>query len=187
MKNAGPHTQNLPDLIAQGENSAVEFKREEADAENLAREFVAFSNSQGGVLLLGVTDDGQVSGVSDPVSQEECLCNIARDSVHPPIHITPHRFEVSHKTIFRVEIPKGKGRPYQTRKSQCPIRVGSTNRVATQGESLCLFQAAGVFHYDATEAGEIGIADLNLAWLDAYFRQSPHPENPEPKSSICGS
>ncbi|MFZ4789881.1 MAG: ATP-binding protein [Candidatus Competibacteraceae bacterium] len=62
-------------------------------------------------------------------------------------------------------------RPYQTLQNQFLIRVGSTNRTATQGELLRLFQQAGLFHYDATAVQGTSIADLNLAALDRHFSQ----------------
>lgn len=160
----------LQQLLAQGENSSVEFKLEEARAENLAKELVAFANSQGGVLLLGVADDKSCVGVTDPERQEERICNIARTSVVPPIQIAVDRVVVDGKTILWISVPKGRERPYQTQQAQYLIRVGSTNRVASQGELLRLFQAAGVFHHDATEVTGTGSRDLNFAQLSQYFQ-----------------
>lgn len=50
-------------LIRHGENSGVEFKRDDLRREQLAREVVAFANFQGGRILIGVEDDGTVSGI----------------------------------------------------------------------------------------------------------------------------
>jgi len=55
---------DLLDLIRNGENSGVEFKREPIDNRQLARELVAFANLDGGRVLLGVDDDGTVCGVT---------------------------------------------------------------------------------------------------------------------------
>ena len=157
-------------LLDQGENASVEFKLEDVRPESLAREFVAFANTQGGVLLLGVSDDRQCVGLSDPERQEERLCNIARQNVVPPIDIRTYRVTVDGRVLLWVEVPKGRERPYQTQQAQYLIRVGSTNRVASQGELMRLFQAAGVFHYDATAIEGSRLSDLNLAKLDQYFQ-----------------
>lgn len=53
----------LLELIANGENSGVEFKRDDIRPEQLAREIVALANFQGGRVLLGVEDDGGISGI----------------------------------------------------------------------------------------------------------------------------
>jgi ATP-dependent DNA helicase RecG len=55
----------LEKLIAQGENRAVEFKSAQVRQESIAKEIVAFANSQGGVLLLGVEDNGEITGVEE--------------------------------------------------------------------------------------------------------------------------
>jgi ATP-dependent DNA helicase RecG len=56
----------LLELIANGENSGVEFKRDDIRPEQLAKEVVAMANFQGGRVLLGVEDDGTVSSIQRP-------------------------------------------------------------------------------------------------------------------------
>ena len=75
------------------------------------------------------------------------------------------------KKIALVIIPKGKDKPYQTRDGKYLIRVGTTNRVATQPELLRLFQTSGVFHYDLTPVPRTGMKDLNLTRVDSYFQR----------------
>ena len=97
----------LRELIEHGENSGVEFKRDEIDHRALAKELVAFANLQGGRVLLGVGDDGRVHGLtrSDPPMQaeegaaaprgyrklEEWVMQACRDKIRP--ELIP-RFEV---------------------------------------------------------------------------------------------
>jgi len=50
-------------LISEGENSQVEFKSEAVSNEGLAIVMIAFLNGQGGVILLGVEDDGKITGI----------------------------------------------------------------------------------------------------------------------------
>lgn len=50
-------------IIANSENSGVEFKRDDIRPEQLAKEVVAMANFQGGMVLLGVEDDGEISGI----------------------------------------------------------------------------------------------------------------------------
>lgn len=158
-------------LIRQGENSSVEFKSANAHPDSLAREMVAFANTQGGTLLIGVEDDGQISGLTDSVDHEARIANIARNNINPPINIEPAIVEMPDGRILMVKVERGRDRPYQTLQNQFLVRVGSTNRTATQGELLRLFQQAGLFHYDATAVQETRLADLNLAALDQYFSQ----------------
>src|SRR4051794_21748052 len=74
----------LAEIIANGESSGVEFKRDGIDAEKLARELVAFANLKGGRVLLGVEDDGGISGIVRP-DLEEWVMNVAREKIFPPL------------------------------------------------------------------------------------------------------
>ncbi len=53
----------LSELVAGGEGSRVEFKRDDCHADDIAKEMSALLNLEGGAILLGVEDDGQVSGL----------------------------------------------------------------------------------------------------------------------------
>lgn len=164
-------SETIAELIRQGENSAIEFKSQAAHADALANEMVAFSNAQGGVLLIGIEDDGSVSGVDAPSLIEEKLANIARENVIPAISPDIQVVDYQQHKIVLVEVSKGRERPYQTHKNRFMVRVGSTNRALAQGELMRLFQQSGVFHYDATAVSGTGLRDLNLAKLDQYFQQ----------------
>ena len=160
--------QELQTLIQQGENAAVEFKALPLRPETLAREIVAFANSAGGTILLGVADDGTLVGVEGSDQLEEWVMNIARTSVVPAITVTCEMMVLENTRICVVTVPKGSDKPYQTGDKYL-LRVGSTNRVATQSELMRLFQMSGVFHYDTLPVANAGINDLNMAALDSYF------------------
>ena len=61
----------LLELIANGENSGVEFKRDDVRPEQIAKEIVALANLQGGRLLPGVEDDGDITGIQQPRSRRD--------------------------------------------------------------------------------------------------------------------
>ena len=67
-------------ILEKGENSGVEFKSGDVKPENLAREFVSFANSNGGVILLGVEDDRKISGLQDEKNWEEWVMNFCRQN-----------------------------------------------------------------------------------------------------------
>ena len=74
----------LIELIRNGENSGVEFKRDDIRPERLATEMAALLNLEGGHLLLGVEDNGSVTGlVREPREAEEWVMQVARDRVQP--------------------------------------------------------------------------------------------------------
>lgn len=72
----------LLEIIANGESSGVEFKRDDIRPEQLAREIVALVNFQGGKILLGLEDDGTISGLKRE-NTEEWVMNVISEKVHP--------------------------------------------------------------------------------------------------------
>lgn len=160
---------DLQTLIAQGENQSLEFKSAGVHANSLAREMVAFANTSGGVILLGVEDDGGVSGLPDDKNYEEWVSNIARNNVIPALDLMIEQHVIDTQAVLYVEIPKGPEKPYQTQQNQFLIRIGSTNRTASQGELMRMFQQTGLFHFDQVAVPKTTINDLNLAALDQYF------------------
>ncbi len=163
------HDAALLELIAQGENQAVEFKSAKAHPDSLARELVALANTQGGVILLGVEDSGEVSGLDGDKNYEEWVMNIARENVIPALDVTVSRVVHAQQPVLQIHVPKGRDKPYQTRQYQFLVRIGSTNRVATQAELMRLFQQSGMFHYDLQGVEGTSIRNLDLRKLADYF------------------
>lgn len=127
-------------IIAHGENSSVVFNSSSVGKESIAKDICAFSNSLGGVILLGVEDSGELTGIDKSFTYEEWIMNIARDAVIPSVIPNFKIVEINNKLIGIVEVPKVKDKLYQTTDNRFFVRVGSTNRVAMQLEIIRLFQ-----------------------------------------------
>jgi len=83
---------NLAIILEQGENHANEFKSGRFHNESLIKEIVAFSNSSGGSIFIGIEDDGAVSGIDDKATEERII-NICRNLIEPSVllEIFSHR------------------------------------------------------------------------------------------------
>ncbi len=160
--------EQIKQLIEQGENSAVEFKSSEVRPERLAREIVAFANSSGGTILIGVEDSGKITGV-DQHQTETWVANIVRNNVIPAIAPQITEWELSQKKVLAIEVSRGLDKPYQTLDGKFWIRVGSTNRMATKEELSRLFQQAGLVHFDIAPLEQTSITDLDDRKLQEYW------------------
>ncbi|HHW43792.1 histidine kinase [Desulfofundulus thermobenzoicus] len=158
----------LLEIIANGENSALEFKRENIRPEHLAEEIVAFANFEGGTILIGVGDDGFIEGVQRE-DMEQWLMNICSHNVIPSIIPFYETVQIEGKKVAVLKIPKGPHRPYQTSAGKYFIRVGSTKRLATREDLGRLFQLSGMVHYDITPVPGTGEKDLDMTRLRQYF------------------
>ena len=98
----------IEELIRQGENTSIEFKRGDVRTENLAKELIAFSNSSGGVVLLGIADNGEIQGLKNPRNYEEWISNLTRNNVISPINVDYTESVLEGKKIGIIQVPKGK-------------------------------------------------------------------------------
>ena len=76
-------SQAIEQTLQQPEGKTLEFKRDLSSPRNVLKTLVAFANSAGGQLVIGVDDDRQVTGVADPLDEEERICNLIADSIAP--------------------------------------------------------------------------------------------------------
>ncbi|HBG08002.1 MAG: transcriptional regulator [Geobacteraceae bacterium GWC2_58_44] len=163
----------LLEIIANGENSGVEFKRDDIRTEQLAREIVALANFQGGKVLLGVEDDGTISGINRD-NLEEWVMNVIQDKIHPLI--LPFYEEVrieEDKTVAVITFPQGISKPYVVREGAAEriyIRVGSTSRLATREQQMRLFELGGMLHTEVMPVPRTDITCLDEARLQNYLR-----------------
>ena len=152
----------LYELIAGGEDSYTEFKRDTTQRSDFAGEMVALANTEGGQILVGVDDNGVIVGVSSPQQTEEAIINIARNNCVPSLVPLIDRVDTDQGMVLVVKVPRRDGPPYENNSGQCYIRVGSTKRLASPQERARLLQSAGLIHYDETPVPRTGISDLEL-------------------------
>lgn len=149
------------------ENQYIEFKSESVRAADLADEMIAFANTEGGEIWLGIEDDGTLSGLSR--SYEADVMNIARASCIPPLRVEYEDLQFDNRHLARIVVPSGQDKPYYTSRNRYYIRVGSTKRVASREELVRLFQASGAIHYDVVEVDRANERDLDLGQIGEYF------------------
>ena len=158
-------------LIEQGENQFIEFKEQKVHPDSIAKEMAAFANTQGGTILIGVSDQVGICGVDDSKNWEEWVANISRQNIIPAIQADCLIVKIDDKKIVVIDIPKGSDKPYQTNKNLYHIRIGSTSRVASQAELMRMFQHAGMFHYDLTGVEKTSLKHLNMTAISSYFQR----------------
>ncbi len=100
----------IKELIKQGEHQELDFKFEISNSKKIARTLSAFSNTDGGKLLVGIKDNGKISGVR---SEEEVYMvkGAAELFCKPPIPLKIDSWEISGKTVLEVTVQKAKERP----------------------------------------------------------------------------
>ena len=125
---------DLKNLIATGESSFLEFKHKVASPEKIAKEMVAFANTTGGRILIGVEDNGDIVGIESYYEEEFWLNQAAKDVCVPPIKINIALVHTGKKDVLIVEVPESKKKPIAVkgkRKRSVYIRQADENILAS--------------------------------------------------------
>jgi ATP-dependent DNA helicase RecG len=167
----------LINLISGGETSHVQFKENVTNALSAAQEIVAFANTEGGRLIVGVQDkNGAISGLSfeDIQRISSLLVNAASEGVKPPITIKTETVAVDEKKVLIATIPEGANKPYKDKDGLIFIKNGPDKRKVTSNEEIArLLQASGDLYAEEmilpfTIAEELDVRDFRAFYEEKY-------------------
>ena len=122
--------------IARGEGKTLEFKAAIPTSDRLAKSIIAFANTGGGKILIGVKDDGTVMGIenSEVPDYMDRIANMAHDLIHPLIVPEIYGYSLQELTIIVVEVYPSPVKPHFLKSlgkaAGVYIRVGATNKQA---------------------------------------------------------
>jgi predicted HTH transcriptional regulator len=161
-------------LLRRHEGKTLEFKRDLSSPLGVLRTLVAFANSSGGVLLLGVEDDRSVRGIPDALAQEERLASLVSDGIEPKLMPTIEIAAWRRVQLLAVEVFPSAQRPHWVRADGMPkgayVRVGSTNRSPDAGLLAEMRREAGNEVYDETPLSDMNSEALDFRVASELFR-----------------
>lgn len=167
-------TTELIDLLSRGEDSRQQFKTDMNNADALAAEIVAFSNTAGGRIFIGVNDDGSVRGLSgaDVARLNMLIANVASQVVRPAVNPLTENVPHPAGTVLVLSIAEGVNKPYMDKNGAIWVKNGSDKRRATSREELQrLFQQAGLVHADETPVAGLSAGDVDMPYFETFFEQ----------------
>lgn len=167
------HHAELFDLLRNGEDSTVEFKRDDVRNFELAKELVALLNLEGGVVLLGVADDGGIVG-TERERLEDWVAELCRTKIEPPIvpMFSWLRDAAPGRDVLAVRVTLGPDKPYarvHDNRRTYYIRVGGTSREASREELERMYQASGRLRYGLKPVPGAGFDAFDLRRLLDYL------------------
>lgn len=119
----------LLDLIEEGENIQVEFKRKFSTHDKIAREMIAFANTKGGYVLFGIDDDKKIVGVESEKETTELVKDAALNYCEPPLEYSIEYREIESKEIVIVKVPESNKKPHRIQDYQPELDI--TNAIVT--------------------------------------------------------
>lgn len=179
----------IKSLLAKDEGKTLEFKRNCSPLAKIVQTAVAFANTAGGTLVIGIHDKTKsVLGLSDPLKDEERLANAFADGIRPLLipEIQIHAWR--DKELIVVSIPHAIG-PYYV-KSEGPekgvyIRLGSTNRRAGPDMIAEIRRLARNTLFDEQPCSETSSEDIDFRAASELFSSVSRQLSPPRRKSLA--
>ena len=168
-------TTELLEIAARGEDGKHQFKANVTNAQSLSEELVAYSNSSGGRIFIGISDDGTVSGLTreDIGRLNGLVANSSTNNVRPPINLQTENIATPGGLVMVVTVVDGISKPYMDNNGAIWVKSGPDKRKVTSREEIQrMFQSAGLIHGDEIPANGLTIADLDTEYFKAFFEKS---------------
>jgi len=166
--------QELLQIIDSGESSIVQFKERLPHPDSIAHEMIAFSNSRGGKIIIGVNDKtGELNGLSFNEIQQtnQQIVNVASQKVYPPVYLVTETVSVKGNQIIVISIEEGLSKPYKDSDGIIYIKNGSDKRKVTSNDEIARLLGSRNLFADETEIYDSGIKDLDTWLFSDYFKK----------------
>ena len=145
----------LLDIIGQGETKYTEFKRLVHSPKKIAKSIVAFANTEGGIILIGVDDDKRITGIHSEKEMLEIVHDAVKLHVKPVLHIKTEVIEYRKRLVLMVIVPESNDKPHyhisterdndtlnNVHRKKVYLREESHNKVASP-DRVFLMESAG--------------------------------------------
>ena len=165
----------LFEILTNGENSGIEFKRDDVRPEQVAKECVAFLNFKGGKVLLGIEDNGDVSGITRENCQEWIMDTVFGRYLHPRVIPFYEEIKTDQGVVSIITMEQGTAKPYVVRvneREDVYIRVGDTSRLASREQLMRLLQEGdAVFHMETMPVNGTSLNDVDMERVRWYYEK----------------
>jgi ATP-dependent DNA helicase RecG len=135
--------EELAMLLEEGEGYKIEYKE---GVSGIDKDMVAFANSSGGMIFLGITDDKQIKGINITNRLKTQIQDIA-NNCRPKAKIFMEQIEFHDKNILIINLREGEDKPYEC-SSGFYKRIGAISQKLTRDELMGFFKTEGKIRFD---------------------------------------
>jgi len=163
----------LIERISNGEDSYTQFKQEIISSKDLAKEFVAFSNASGGILIFGVDDNENILGIEKQEIEKlgQLVGNVGQENVKPPIHPLTQNMTIDNKRVVVVSVESGFAKPYKTSSGIYYTKSGADKKIMSDEELKRLFSEPKRLYADEEVLPKTDITDINSEMFMQFLKK----------------
>jgi ATP-dependent DNA helicase RecG len=166
--------QELLEIIANPENSKVEFKLDSERPERIAKEIVAFANFRGGRIFFGIDNDRNIKGINRENFEEWLMDTVFGKYITPSIIPIYEEVNTPQGKVAIVTIEQGIHKPYYVKEGEREtpyIRIGSTSQIAKGEQLIRLAQESGYYHFEVAPVSGSSIDNIDIELFINYYKR----------------
>lgn len=169
-------TTELLELIEMGEDSHTQFKERFESIDALAAEICAFSNSNGGNIIVGISDDGDITRLEKDEIQKlnEWISSTCSQKIDPQVNVITQNIKYQDKIIMVINVPMGSNKFYMANGKDIWVKVGADKRRAKREEIQRLLQSSGHLYADEMPVEGTNINDINIDIFRSFYEHRTH-------------
>lgn len=164
-------TYKLQERLKAGEDSRHQFKEKFSSIDKLAVEISAFANSQGGKIIIGASDLGEVTGLSqqDINNLNQWISNATSQKIEPPLFVDTETLLLGQLPVLIINVPRGSHKPYCVNKSDYWVKNGADKRRATREELFRLMQSSSRLFADEMPVA-VSIEHFDFLYFTKFYQ-----------------
>ncbi len=156
-------------VIRKGENEEVEFKENISNLQAISKVICSFSNTRGGVLFIGVNDNGIITGIDADADLVQQKISSIIDVIYPSPVMRIEENIIEEMKVFTVIVQKPDENLYYTYKGAIYVRVGSTTRRLEGQSQLEFLRRKQILSFDESSTIGVGIEDIDKGKVQEYL------------------
>ncbi|GHU65125.1 ArsR family transcriptional regulator [Bacteroidia bacterium] len=159
MRNNMLTAEEIKSIASSGEGYNADFKISvPSKVRELSQDACAFANSEGGYILIGIDNKDQIVGTTINNTKRSAIQDAIRD-ISPVINVNTYSVDVEGKTIWVLDVPSGKDKPYVT-SGAIYVREGTNSQKLTTAEEIRIFfQSSNRIYFDAVPCPRFNIEE----------------------------
>lgn len=168
---------DLMEQVERGEDSNSQFKSNFSSIDSLAAEITAFLNSDGGQILIGISDLGDIEGISreDVNRLNQWVSNVCANKIEPaPMNVKTENLKIEGKKgniVMVVKVPPGFNKFYMANGTDVWVKVGADKRKANREELRRLSQESANLYADEIPVPRTCLEDMDLSLFKDFYKR----------------
>ena len=173
----------LEELCTKKENQVFDRKSARKDAKGLSNHIVAFANADGGTLVIGVEDNGEITGIDAYTNNINDILRVPFDYCNPSVRVTTETVECKDKDgnlnhLLIMTIPQS-SELHANQQDEVYYRIGDKSKKLNFEERLQLMYAKGSRYYEDEPVFRSTLDDIDMDFVAEYCKKIGYTKSPE--------